>query len=234
MSHFSIKTKLSLGLSLILLVAFVAINLLNYNVSRASLRQSIIDDALPGISNEIFHEIQRDLIVPIQVSSLMAHDTFLKDWILSGEKDISKIIKYLWEIKEKYNFFSTFLVSSQTKNYYHFKGLHKNISPEDDHDVWYYKFIDMGVDYALDVDTDEASRGNADHFHQPSPQRLPGQSDRGYRRRFENERSGTPTTFLPGTLSQKNLPGGQGGPHPDPFRPETDRKNEYPPPEGDR
>jgi diguanylate cyclase (GGDEF)-like protein len=36
--------------------------------------------------------------------------------------------------------------------------LHKKISPEDKHDVWYYKFIDMGEDYALDVDTDEASR----------------------------------------------------------------------------
>jgi diguanylate cyclase (GGDEF)-like protein len=159
MFQFSIKTKLSVGISLILLVAFIAINLLNYNVSRASLRENIINDALPGISNDIFYEIQRDLIVPIQVSSLMAHDTFLKDWVLSGEKDKSKIIKYLWEIKERYHFFSTFLVSSQTNHYYHFKGLHKTISPEDTHDVWYYHFIGMGVDYVLDVDTDEASRG---------------------------------------------------------------------------
>ena len=159
MIHLSIKTKLSLSLSLILLLAFVAINLLNYNASRNSLRQSIIHDALPGISNEIYHEIQRDLITPVQVSSLMANDTFLKDWVLNGEQDISKITKYLWEIKDRYHFFSTFLISAKTQNYYHFKGLHKKVSPDDEHDVWYYRFIDMGKDYDLDVDTNEAAQG---------------------------------------------------------------------------
>ncbi|MFW6055274.1 MAG: sensor domain-containing diguanylate cyclase, partial [Thermodesulfobacteriota bacterium] len=143
---------------LILLLAFVAIGLLNYNASRSALRYNIIHEALPGISNEIYHEIQRDLITPIQVSSLMANDTFLKDWVLKGEQDIARITKYLWEIKEKYGFFSTFLISSQTGNYYHFKGLHKKISPEDPHDVWYYRFIASGKDYDLDVDTDEAAQ----------------------------------------------------------------------------
>lgn len=159
MSKFSVRTKLSAALSLILLVAFVAINLLNFNVSRASLRSSILHEALPGIGNEIFNEIQRNLVIPVQISSLMAHDTFLKDWVLSGESDISKITRYLWEIKEKYNFFSAFLVSSRTRNYYHFKGFHKKISPEDAHDVWYYRFMSSGIDYDLEVDTDEASHG---------------------------------------------------------------------------
>lgn len=164
MFHLSIKTKLSAGLSLVLLVAFIAINLLNYQVSRTAVRQSILNDALPGISNEIFNEIQGDLIVPIQVSSLMANDTFLKDWILAGERDTSKILKYLWEIKRKYDFFSTFLVSESTKHYYHFRGLHKTMNPQDDHDDWYYNFIDGGKDYIVEVDTNEAARGTLTVF----------------------------------------------------------------------
>ena len=164
MPHLSIKTKLIIGLSLILLIAFAAINLLNYKVSRTALRQSVIHDVLPGISNEIFQDIQRDLLVPVQVSSLMANDTFLKDWVLNGEQDESRIIKYLWEIKQRYNFFSTFLVSAWTNNYYHFKGLHKKISPDDDHDVWYYRFISSGESYDLDVDTDEAAQGTLTIF----------------------------------------------------------------------
>ena len=159
MLHLSIKTKLSASLSLILIIAFAAINLLNYSVSQTVLKQNIIQDTLPGVSSDIHHEIQRNLITPIEVSSMMANDTFLKDWVLNGEKDATLITKYLWEIKEKYDFFSTFLVSSHTLNYYHFKGLHKQISPDDEHDEWYYHFIKSGKKYVLEVDTNEASDG---------------------------------------------------------------------------
>jgi diguanylate cyclase (GGDEF)-like protein len=157
--HLSIKSKLSLSLSLILLVAFFAVNLLNYNVSRTALRQNIRQEALPGISSDIQHAFQQDLIAPIKISSLMANDTFLKDWILDGEKDVSKITKYLWEIKKRYGFFSTFLISSRSRNYYHFNGVLKQISPKDDHDEWYYRFVASGEDYDLDVDTNEAADG---------------------------------------------------------------------------
>lgn len=159
MKRISIKTKLSLGLSLLLLATFLAINLINYSVSKGSIRSNIINDALPVISSNIYSDIQKDLITPVNVSSLMAHDTFLKDWILEGEKDPDKAIRYLKEIQSKYGFFSTFLVSAQTNIYYHFKGIHKKISPKNAHDVWYYDFMKKGVDYDLVVDTDEAAHG---------------------------------------------------------------------------
>ncbi len=159
MKRISIKTKLSLGLTLLLIIAFLAINLINYYVSKGSIRSSIIHDALPMISSNIYTDIQKDLITPINVSSLMANDTFLKDWMLEGEKDPNKVIRYLREIQKKYGFFSTFLVSERTKLYYHYKGIHKKINPYNAHDVWYYDFKKMGVDYDLVVDTDEAAQG---------------------------------------------------------------------------
>lgn len=159
MKRISIKTKLSLGLSLLLIAAFLAINLINYQVSKGSIRTNIIHDALPVISSNIYSDIQKDLIAPINVSSLMANDTFLKDWVLDGEKDPEKVIRYLREIQNKYGFFSTFLVSAQTRLYYHYKGIHKKISKGNAHDVWYYDFIKMGVDSDLVVDTDEAAHG---------------------------------------------------------------------------
>jgi diguanylate cyclase (GGDEF)-like protein len=155
----SIKTKLSISLSLILLIAFVAINLLSYNVSREALRRNIIGDALPGISKTIYLELQRELLLPIQASSQMAHDTFLRDWVMNGEQDRTKITKYLREIKKKYGFSSTFLISSRTLNYYHGQGLLKKINPGDPHDVWYYNFLKKNKEYVLDVDTNEAAQG---------------------------------------------------------------------------
>jgi diguanylate cyclase (GGDEF)-like protein len=164
MLHLSTRAKLSISLSIILVLAFLAINISNYFTTRALLRQSLVHEALPGISNEIYHEIQRKLSVPVHAATLMANDTFLRDWLLEGERDVSRITKYLWEIKEKYGFFSAFLISSRTMKYYHYKGVHKIISPQDDHDVWYYQFIESGKDYELDVDTDEVTQGTLTIF----------------------------------------------------------------------
>ncbi|MCB9493902.1 MAG: GGDEF domain-containing protein [Desulfobacteraceae bacterium] len=163
-SYLSIKTRLSFFLTLILIIGFMAINILNYNLCIQTLKNSIKKDSLPGIANEIYHDIQKKFNSAIQTSSLMASDTFLKDWIVNGEKDISKIKEYLYEIKKKYGFFSSFLVSGQTLNYYHFKGLHKTISKDDQHDIWYYNFLKSGYDYDLDVDNDEASSGTLTIF----------------------------------------------------------------------
>ncbi len=94
---------------------------------------------------------------PLFVSSLMANDTFLKDWAAGGESDISKIERYLGEIQGKYGFFSAFFVSAETGKYYYPGGILKTISPEDDHDVWYYDFVSSGEGHDLDVDSNEAA-----------------------------------------------------------------------------
>lgn len=157
MRHVSIRTKLAIGLSLLLLASFAAINVINYLVSKASVRNSIITESLPSISDNIYLEIHKSLLVPTHVSSLMANDTFIKDWILDGEEDMTRIIKYLRVIKYRYGFDSAFLISDRTGRYYHYQGVQKIISPDDPHDVWYYQFMAMDVNSDLDVDTDQAA-----------------------------------------------------------------------------
>ena len=119
MIFFSIRTKLIIVLSLILLSGFFLTNVISYQASKKSVKTSIIENSLPLARDNIYSEIQKDLARPIFVSSLMANDTFLKDWILAGEKDPAHIQKYLLEIKDKYQFFSSFFVSDITQNYYH-------------------------------------------------------------------------------------------------------------------
>lgn len=164
MRWISIKTKLSLGLSALLLLAFAAINLINYNVSRNSVRHNIINESLPSVSKNIYSEIQNNLMVPHQVSSLMANDTFLKDWVLDGEQDPKSITRYLCEIQIKYGFVSAFLVSYKSNKYYHYKGMYKLIRPDDPHDIWFYDFIERGVQSELDVDTDETDKDSLTIF----------------------------------------------------------------------
>lgn len=160
----SIRNKLILTLSSLLIVAFVSTSLISFMVSKNLFRTSVIDETLPLISNNILSEVQRDLMIPTQVSSLMAHDTFLKDWTLAGEESPELVVKYLREIREKYGFFTTFFVSEKSGRYYFYNGILKVINPEDAHDVWYYGFRDRGKEFELDVDTNEAASGTLTVF----------------------------------------------------------------------
>lgn len=151
------RNKLLIALALILSLAFLGISAINYMITRTSVHSEIIQNDLPLTMNNIYSDLSAEMNRPIVVASSMAADTFLKDWVMEGEQDIVKIQKYLFEIKEKYGYFSTFFISAYSFNYYHFKGIHKQINPANDHDVWYYKFIASEKEYELDVDTDEAS-----------------------------------------------------------------------------
>ena len=161
---FFTKKRLITILTIVLLFTFTFTSLISYNVTKESITANTKTKTLPLISDNIFSEIQQELISPINNSSLMANDEFLIEWVVSGEKDQDEIVRYLKRIIEKYGYFSSFFVSEQTKNYYYYGGVLKQISEQDDHDVWYYKFRDSNKEYALDVDTDEATQGTITIF----------------------------------------------------------------------
>ena len=145
-------------LGILLSLGFFATTLLGYFVSRAAIRSTIVSHDLPLTSGNIYSEIQKDLVRPVLISSTMAHDTFLRTWILGGEQDVGAISHYLREVKEQYGAFSSFFVSDRSRNYYTANGILKRIAEEDTHDVWYFRARAMRGDYVIDVDTDQANR----------------------------------------------------------------------------
>jgi len=160
----SVKTKLITALTLILLVAFLATSLINYSFTRATVRAELLNSALPLTGKNIYSEIQSDMLRPILVATSMANDAFLKNWIRSGEKDLGAITRYLADLRDKYGFLSTFFVSASTDNYYYQDGILKKVGPRDPHDVWYYAFVRKNVEFALDVDTNEAENNKLTIF----------------------------------------------------------------------
>jgi len=151
----SVRGPLILIVGLILITGFLITIGLSYQVSKNSLRAALIDEELPLTSNNIYSEIQRDLLQPILVASTMSNDTFVKDWLLGGERDVEQITRYLDEIRKKYDLFTTFVVSEKTRNYYHFKGLTQVVSDKDPRDSWYFRVRDMSEIYELNVDPNE-------------------------------------------------------------------------------
>ncbi len=152
----SVRRPLIIVIALILVSGFLLTSGLSYQVSKNSLRQALINNELPLTSDSIYSEIQRDLLQPVFVSSLMAHDVFVRDWLLDGEKDTGRITRYLEEIRRKYGLFTSFLVSEKTRNYYHFNGVAQIISKDDPNDIWYFRVREMDEPYELNVDFNQA------------------------------------------------------------------------------
>ncbi len=62
---------------------------------------------------------------------MMSTDTFLRDWVLSGEKNIPQITKYLSEVKERYGAVTSFFVSERSGTYYHPSGVLKKVRQDE-------------------------------------------------------------------------------------------------------
>jgi hypothetical protein len=152
------RRQFCLTITLILVFAFLLTSLASYFVSRSALRENIDISTLPLTSDTIYSEIQQDLIQPVFISSLMSSNTFLRDWILSGEKDETQIRKFLNEIHTRYNTVASFLVSDKTYTYYHFLGILKQVDPADTRDAWYFRVKGIHGNYETNVDPDMANK----------------------------------------------------------------------------
>jgi len=143
---------------IILSCGFIVTSLISYFVSRESLKTEITNSSLPLTSDNIYSEIQRDLLQPVFISSLMARDTFVRDWVIKGERDDTEIAHYLAEIKSRYGTVSCFFVSDRTGNYYHTGGILKRVSASEKRDEWYYRVKGMSEDFEINIDPDLANK----------------------------------------------------------------------------
>lgn len=148
----------------ILVLGFMGTSLMSYLVSRTSVRNQIATKQLPLTSDNVYSEVQNDILKPIFISSLMASDTFLRDWIITGEQNPIKIEKYLKEIKYKYGVFSSFLVSDSTLSYYYGDGVLKKVKENEIRDSWYFRVRKIKGDYEINVDPDMANHDNLTIF----------------------------------------------------------------------
>lgn len=161
--------KINLIISVIILIGFIAVGITSYNTYSKIIKEDIVNISKLTAAN-IYSDISNTLTKPIFVSLTMANDSFLIKWLLAekeGERSEDHIIQlrdYLMGIKNKYDYASVFLVSEASKYYYHYQGINKQISSEDEHDQWYFSFIDREVLYYLDIDTDEVNQNKLSVF----------------------------------------------------------------------
>lgn len=164
MKLLSERSRLLGWLSVILVVGFLTTSIAGYVVSRNSIRSNIAMQALPLTADNIYSEIQRDILQPVVISSLMSQDTFLREWILGGESDPGQITRYLGEIRKKYGTVSSFLVSEHSRKYYFPEGVLKTVREDEPADRWYFRVRAMETPYETNVDYDMANRNTMTVF----------------------------------------------------------------------
>ncbi|WP_295473766.1 sensor domain-containing diguanylate cyclase [uncultured Pseudomonas sp.] len=158
------QRRVLLAVVILLAAGFLATSLLSYHASRESIRNGIIDTELPLTSDTVYSEIQKDLIRPVLIASMMSRDTFMRDWVVDGERDTGRMIRYLREVMDHYGAFTSFFISDATQTYYQAKGVLKKINPQEPRDAWYYRVRDMQEPYEISFDPDMANQDKPTFF----------------------------------------------------------------------
>jgi hypothetical protein len=156
--------KLIIWLAVILIFGFLSISLSSFFLSIHSVREQISQNTLPLTAENVYAEIRKDLFEPVLIASMMANNSFLQEWIESGEKDSTKICSYLKMTAEKNHALTAFFVSERSSNYYFSEGILKKVRPDEPRDFWYYRVRSMESRYELNVDPDLANQDSMTLF----------------------------------------------------------------------
>ena len=132
-----------------------SLTVVNYFVSMGFTQAQLKNSSLPLTVDNIYTEIQKQIIEPNLISSMMAHDTFMKDWLANEESDTDKIVRYLDTIQNKYKMSITFLMSEKTMNYYTAKGFIEKATPDNPNNSWYFSFKNKPELHEINIDHNE-------------------------------------------------------------------------------
>ena len=139
----------------LLIALSLSISSINYVISLKNAEEHLKNQSLPLSLHNIYTDIQKHIIEPYLVSSMMANDTFLKDWLINDEKNSQKVVKYLNTIKNKYQMLNTFLVSDMTKSYYTQNGFIEKIKQDNPANEWYFNFKASQTSHEINLDFNE-------------------------------------------------------------------------------
>lgn len=159
----------NLVISAIIMIGFVGITWTNYQTY-----QVVMEDDIENISkltsSNIYALIDNELTKPIFVAQTMANDTFLKNWLqkeLSSMDDLEfglEMRHYLLNYQQKYQYDAVYAISAQSNIYYYYDGINKMVSPANEHDDWYFDFLESDQQYVLNIDTDEVNNNELTVF----------------------------------------------------------------------
>lgn len=162
----NILLRTNIFICTVIILGFLLTSLVSYHANNGIFRKDI--EHITTLTSEgIYHQIDSIFTKPINISQTMANDNLLKTFLMEerirdvDEEFIQTMRDYLMAYKEKYDYDSVFLVSTQTNRYYHFnQGIDRVLTKGNPENEWYYSFLQDGKEYEINIDNDEVQSAN--------------------------------------------------------------------------
>ena len=160
MRLFAAKYRLLGWITLILVGGFLTSSIAAFLASREAIEHSISEQALPLTGDIINSGLQKDILYPVLISSMMAQDPRMRDWLSDGEKNEAAILAYLVNIKLKYSTVGSFIGSDASRKLYHTYGPPEALIEGRPIDAWYFRIKNAdSVKYETNVDVETQYSG---------------------------------------------------------------------------
>ncbi len=157
-----ILVRTNLFVSLVIVVGFAVFFMINFRLSAATFKASV-ENISTLTAEDCYYQIESIFTQPMYVSLTMANDLLLQELLakegerLNDSDFVRSIQDYLKGYRIRYGYDSVFLVSAQTGRYYHFEGIDRVLTPENQENAWYYDFLAGDQECRLNIDNDEAA-----------------------------------------------------------------------------
>ncbi|MFM7648315.1 MAG: hypothetical protein ACKO50_09655 [Cyanobium sp.] len=102
------------SMGLLLLLGFGGTSALSYFSLRGALNRQLANSTLPLTAKAISADLERSLTRPVLVSSSMARNAFLRQWVEEGERDEAEMVEYLRDLLSQYRVTTAFFVSERS------------------------------------------------------------------------------------------------------------------------
>jgi diguanylate cyclase (GGDEF)-like protein len=141
-------------LTVIVIVMFF-VTLLTQNIIKELAMRDIKN--ITRLTNiNIYSEINKELIEPINSSLIMAQNTLFLDFMNEDTPETeSKMAEYLTAIQKATGYESVFLTPNSTLSYYHPGGTDEKVNIDSEHAYWYTNRIDAEDAYGFVVNTEQ-------------------------------------------------------------------------------
>lgn len=133
----NIRTKTLWLFCIALFVVFFLMSWSSYFVAQKSISRQIEENTLPLTSDNIYSQIQHDLVAPTFVATTMAHDTFVRDWALQEHHSEAPIQHYLSEIDKRFGTSLAFFIVDKTGYMYLPDDVHHIVHKDNPKFEWY-------------------------------------------------------------------------------------------------
>jgi len=151
-----LEFRLLLPVALVTILGIALVGYSSFWMTRNSLSQEIVPDLVRARAGDAKASVEVPVASAIETSRILADDATLHEWYRRGEPEgmlKELVLTRLDRLTTSQSYFTSFFVSAQTLNYWgHGRELLDTVSPDDPDDSWFFESLDLGTEYALNLD----------------------------------------------------------------------------------